>query len=70
MVRLIVKESGAPRIDMAPGVDGGSDDDLFLDIVHFTERDLSPKGTNGRSPDLQGSAEKGRSPSPKRPCAP
>ena len=38
MVRLLAKESGVPLIDMTPGVDGVWDDDLFLDIVHFTER--------------------------------
>ena len=38
MVRLLAKESGAPLIDMTPGVDGVWDEDLFLDIVHFTEK--------------------------------
>ncbi len=38
MVRLLAKESGAPLIDMTPGLDGVWDDDLYLDIVHFTER--------------------------------
>ena len=38
MVRLLAKENGAPLIDMTAGVDGVWDDDLFLDIVHFTER--------------------------------
>jgi hypothetical protein len=38
MVSLIARESGAPLIDMTAGVDGVWDDDLFLDIVHFTER--------------------------------
>ena len=36
--KLLAKESGAPLIDMTVGVDGVWDDDLFLDIVHFTER--------------------------------
>ena len=38
MVKLIAHEEGAPLIDMAAGVDGHWDDDLYLDIVHFTER--------------------------------
>jgi|GEM_PF-1781955 len=38
MVKLIAREEGAPLIDMAAGVDGDWDDDLYLDIVHFTER--------------------------------
>ncbi len=38
MVRLLAKEYGAPLIDMTEGIDGVWDDDLFLDIVHFTER--------------------------------
>jgi len=38
MVRLLAKENGAPLIDMTAGVDGVWDDDLFLDIVHFTEK--------------------------------
>ena len=38
MVRLLAQEYGAPLIDMTPGIDGVWDDDLFLDIVHFTER--------------------------------
>jgi peptidoglycan/LPS O-acetylase OafA/YrhL/lysophospholipase L1-like esterase len=37
MVKLIAREEGAPLIDMAKGVDGVWDDDLYLDIVHFTE---------------------------------
>jgi peptidoglycan/LPS O-acetylase OafA/YrhL/lysophospholipase L1-like esterase len=37
MVKLIAGEEGAPLIDMAAGVDGVWDDDLYLDIVHFTE---------------------------------
>ena len=38
MVRLLARDAGAPLIDMTPGLDGVWDDDLFLDIVHFTER--------------------------------
>jgi lysophospholipase L1-like esterase len=38
MVKLIARAEGAPLIDMAAGVDGVWDDDLYLDIVHFTER--------------------------------
>ncbi len=38
MVKVIAREEGAPLIDMAAGVDGVWDDDLYLDIVHFTER--------------------------------
>ena len=37
MVDLIAHEQDAPLIDMAAGVDGKWDDDLYLDIVHFTE---------------------------------
>jgi lysophospholipase L1-like esterase len=37
MVKIIAREEGAPLIDMAAGVDGVWDDDLYLDIVHFTE---------------------------------
>ena len=38
MVKLIARNEGAPLIDMADGVDGIWDEDLYLDIVHFTER--------------------------------
>ncbi|HEY1864233.1 MAG TPA: acyltransferase family protein [Roseiarcus sp.] len=38
MVKLIARDEGAPLIDTAAGVDGLWDDDLYLDIVHFTER--------------------------------
>ena len=38
MVKLIARQDGLPLIDMAAGVDGVWDDDLYLDIVHFTER--------------------------------
>jgi lysophospholipase L1-like esterase len=37
MVKLIARDEGAPLIDMVDGVDGVWDDDLYLDIVHFTE---------------------------------
>jgi hypothetical protein len=37
MVKLIARDERAPLIDMAGGVDGIWDDDLYLDIVHFTE---------------------------------
>ena len=38
LVKLIARQEGAPLIDMAAGVDRQWDDDLYLDIVHFTER--------------------------------
>jgi peptidoglycan/LPS O-acetylase OafA/YrhL/lysophospholipase L1-like esterase len=37
LVRILARQEGAPLIDMAAGVDGMWDDDLYLDIVHFTE---------------------------------
>jgi peptidoglycan/LPS O-acetylase OafA/YrhL/lysophospholipase L1-like esterase len=37
IVKIIAREKGAPLIDMAAGVDGVWDEDLYLDIVHFTE---------------------------------
>jgi lysophospholipase L1-like esterase len=37
MVKLIARDERTPLIDMAGGVDGIWDDDLYLDIVHFTE---------------------------------
>ena len=37
MVKLIARDERAPLIDIAGGVDGIWDDDLYLDIVHFTE---------------------------------
>jgi peptidoglycan/LPS O-acetylase OafA/YrhL/lysophospholipase L1-like esterase len=37
MVKRIAREEGAPLIDMAAGVDGVWDADLYLDIVHFTQ---------------------------------
>ena len=37
LVGLIAGDEGAPLIDMTSGVDGLWDDDLYLDIVHFTE---------------------------------
>ena len=38
LVKRLAAEYGVPLIDMALGVDGVWDDDLYLDIVHFTER--------------------------------
>jgi peptidoglycan/LPS O-acetylase OafA/YrhL/lysophospholipase L1-like esterase len=38
MVKIIAREEDAPLIDMAAGVDGVWEDDLYLDIVHFTEK--------------------------------
>jgi peptidoglycan/LPS O-acetylase OafA/YrhL len=38
LVRLLSQEEGVPVIDAGQGVDGNWDDDLYLDIVHFTER--------------------------------
>ena len=37
LVKLIARDEDAPLVDMAAGVDGIWDDDLYLDIVHFTE---------------------------------
>ena len=37
IVKILAREDGAPLIDMAAGVDGVWDADLYLDIVHFTE---------------------------------
>jgi peptidoglycan/LPS O-acetylase OafA/YrhL/lysophospholipase L1-like esterase len=37
MVKIIARDERAPFIDMSAGVDGIWDDDLYLDIVHFTE---------------------------------
>jgi lysophospholipase L1-like esterase len=37
MVRLLGEEQSVPLIDAAKGLDGAWDDDLYLDIVHFTE---------------------------------
>jgi len=37
MVLLLSKEEGVPLIDTARDLDGQWDDDLYLDIVHFTE---------------------------------
>ena len=37
MIHLLSREEGVPLIDMAKGVDGLWDDDLYLDIVHFTQ---------------------------------
>ncbi len=38
MVKLIAADEGVPLIDMAKGLDGVWDDDVYLDIVHFTVR--------------------------------
>jgi peptidoglycan/LPS O-acetylase OafA/YrhL/lysophospholipase L1-like esterase len=38
LVRLLAQESGVPVIDASIGPDGVWDDDLYLDIVHFTDR--------------------------------
>jgi peptidoglycan/LPS O-acetylase OafA/YrhL len=37
LVKLVARDKGAPLIDMAAGVDGAWDDDLYLDIVHFAQ---------------------------------
>jgi hypothetical protein len=37
MVRLLSEQERVPLIDTAQGLDGQWDDDLYLDIVHFTE---------------------------------
>ena len=37
MVRLLSAEEGVPVIDTTESLDGQWDDDLYLDIVHFTE---------------------------------
>ena len=37
LVKLIGREEDVPVIDMRKGLDGVWDDDLYLDIVHFTE---------------------------------
>ena len=38
MVRLIGREDDAPVVEAIASVDGDWDDDVYLDIVHFTER--------------------------------
>ena len=38
LVRLLADQSGVPLIDAGAGLDGAWDDDLYLDIVHFTDR--------------------------------
>jgi hypothetical protein len=38
MIKHIARKEGAPLIATAAGVDGVWDDDLYLDIVHFTEQ--------------------------------
>ena len=38
MVRLLGREQDAPVVEAIASLDGDWDDDLYLDIVHFTER--------------------------------
>ncbi|HXZ17837.1 MAG TPA: acyltransferase family protein [Roseiarcus sp.] len=38
MVRLVGRQEGAPVVEAIASLDGDWDDDLYLDIVHFTER--------------------------------
>jgi peptidoglycan/LPS O-acetylase OafA/YrhL/lysophospholipase L1-like esterase len=38
LVRLLAHESGVPLIDAGAGLGGAWDGDLYLDIVHFTDR--------------------------------
>ena len=38
LVDLLGRQEGVPVIDAGHGLDGNWDDDLYLDIVHFTER--------------------------------
>jgi len=38
MVRLLGREQNAPVVEAIASLDGDWDDDLYLDIVHFTER--------------------------------
>jgi lysophospholipase L1-like esterase len=38
MVRLLGRAENAPVVEAIAGLDGDWDDDLYLDIVHFTER--------------------------------
>ena len=38
LLSLLASESGVPLIDAGAGFDGAWDDDLYLDIVHFTDR--------------------------------
>ncbi len=38
MVRLLGREQDAPVVEAIGSLDGDWDDDLYLDIVHFTER--------------------------------
>jgi hypothetical protein len=37
MVRLLSDEERVPLVDTTQALDGQWDDDLYLDIVHFTE---------------------------------
>ncbi len=46
LVRLLAEQNGLPLIDAGAGLDGVWDDDLYLDIVHFTD------GGNKREAEL------------------
>ncbi|MDF2116863.1 acyltransferase family protein [Roseiarcaceae bacterium H3SJ34-1] len=38
IVENVAKRTGTPFVDTRPGLDGKWDDDLFVDIVHFTQK--------------------------------
>lgn len=38
IVENVAKRTGTPFVDTRPGLDGKWDDDLFIDIVHFTQK--------------------------------
>jgi peptidoglycan/LPS O-acetylase OafA/YrhL/lysophospholipase L1-like esterase len=38
LVKNLAQKSGVPLIDTTPALDGHWDEDLFLDLVHFTQR--------------------------------
>lgn len=38
MVEAVAKRTGTPFVDTRPGLDGDWDKDLFVDIVHFTQK--------------------------------
>ncbi|MBN9080681.1 MAG: hypothetical protein BGP04_20620 [Rhizobiales bacterium 62-17] len=38
MVEAVAKRTGTPFVDTRPGLDGEWDKDLFVDIVHFTQK--------------------------------
>jgi len=38
IVENVAKRTGTPFVDTHPGLDGKWDDDLFVDIVHFTQK--------------------------------